>query len=295
MRDYAASAREFFSEYAEDDFDACYASCITYAQAFIEHDSIELQFLDSSGQMVASSQEKRADRLPSEPDVHETITTKQISTYVGRDEQTGMRIMAVSSPVTLSDGTLVGVLRYVTPTAQMDRQTVVVIAVSVGALCVFVLVMLFSSNYYIRSILVPLGEIIDKAEKIANGSYGIQIQTKFDDEIGDLAHMINEMSVKISENEKMQRDMCSWANWKKVYPILCLESMRIRIPKGIYCHYKGNRYQVEGVALHSETLEPMVIYRALYGMEETWVRPASMWLEWIEVKGKRVRRFEKEE
>ena len=209
MRDYAASAREFFSEYAEDDFDACYASCITYAQAFIEHDSIELQFLDSSGQMVASSQEKRADRLPSEPDVHETITTKQISTYVGRDEQTGMRIMAVSSPVTLSDGTLVGVLRYVTPTAQMDRQTVVVIAVSVGALCVFVLVMLFSSNYYIRSILVPLGEIIDKAEKIANGSYGIQIQTKFDDEIGDLAHMINEMSVKISENEKMQRDFIS--------------------------------------------------------------------------------------
>lgn len=100
---------------------------------------------------------------------------------------------------------------------------------------------------------------------------------------------------KIKENEKMQRDMCSWANWKKVYPILCLESMRIRIPKGIYCHYKGNRYQVEGVALHSETLEPMVIYRALYGMEETWVRPASMWLEWIEIDGKRVRRFKKEE
>ena len=76
--------------------------------------------------------------------------------------------------------------------------------------------------------------------------------------------------------------MCSWANWEKVYPVLCLESMRIRIPQGIYRHYKGNRYRVEGLALHSETLEPMVIYRALYGTGETWVRPASMWNEWVD-------------
>ena len=96
---------------------------------------------------------------------------------------------------------------------------------------------------------------------------------------------------KIRENEKIWQDMCAWANWEEVYPILCLESMRIRIPQGIYRHYKGKRYQVEGLALHSETLEPMVIYRALYGTHETWVRPASMWNEEVEVNGEKVRRF----
>lgn len=51
------------------------------------------------------------------------------------------------------------------------------------------------------------------------------------------------------------------------------------IPAGIYRHYKGNRYEVLAVARHSETLEPMVVYRALYGEGGVWVRPAEMWNE----------------
>ena len=96
---------------------------------------------------------------------------------------------------------------------------------------------------------------------------------------------------KIQEDPKMWQDLCSWSNWESMYPILCLESMRIRIPKGVYRHYKGNYYRVEGLALHSETLEPMVIYRALYGTEELWVRPAKMWNELVSVKGEMVPRF----
>lgn len=64
------------------------------------------------------------------------------------------------------------------------------------------------------------------------------------------------------------------------------------IKTGIYRHYKGNTYEVIGIATHSETLEPMVVYRALYGDRRLWVRPASMWNEEIEVNGKMVRRFE---
>jgi hypothetical protein len=53
------------------------------------------------------------------------------------------------------------------------------------------------------------------------------------------------------------------------------------IPLGKYRHYKGNEYEVIAHARHSETLEPMVVYRALYGDGGVWVRPASMWLEKI--------------
>lgn len=48
------------------------------------------------------------------------------------------------------------------------------------------------------------------------------------------------------------------------------------IRPGTYRHFKGNLYQVIGVASHSETLEPMVVYRALYGQGGLWVRPAAM-------------------
>lgn len=50
---------------------------------------------------------------------------------------------------------------------------------------------------------------------------------------------------------------------------------------GIYRHYKGNEYELIDIALHSETLEEMVVYRALYGARELWVRPAAMWSELI--------------
>jgi len=62
--------------------------------------------------------------------------------------------------------------------------------------------------------------------------------------------------------------------------------------KGIYKHYKGNLYELIDVANHSETLEKMVVYRALYGEKEMWVRPASMWEETVEIDGKKVSRFE---
>ena len=64
------------------------------------------------------------------------------------------------------------------------------------------------------------------------------------------------------------------------------------IKLGVYRHYKGNEYEAIGFAKHSETLEDMVIYKALYGEGGTWVRPLSMWENPIEVGGKTVKRFE---
>lgn len=63
------------------------------------------------------------------------------------------------------------------------------------------------------------------------------------------------------------------------------------IKTGKYRHYKGNEYEVLYIATHSETLEPMVVYRALYGDFGVWVRPASMWNEIVEKDGRKVKRF----
>ena len=62
--------------------------------------------------------------------------------------------------------------------------------------------------------------------------------------------------------------------------------------KGIYKHFKGNKYELLEIATHSETLEQMVVYRALYGEGGVWVRPLSMWKEQVEVDGKFVPRFQ---
>lgn len=60
---------------------------------------------------------------------------------------------------------------------------------------------------------------------------------------------------------------------------------------GKYRHFKGNEYEVLAIAKHSETLEEMVIYRALYGDGGVWARPLVMWEETVERDGKRIPRF----
>jgi hypothetical protein len=63
------------------------------------------------------------------------------------------------------------------------------------------------------------------------------------------------------------------------------------IPSGKYRHYKGGEYEVVGIATHSETHEPHVVYRPLYGEGGLWVRPLSMFIEEVVVEGRRVPRF----
>lgn len=66
----------------------------------------------------------------------------------------------------------------------------------------------------------------------------------------------------------------------------------VAIPTGRYRHYKGNCYEVIGTARHSETEEPMVVYRCLYGDHSLWVRPLGMFMERVVVEGQAVPRFE---
>lgn len=209
LRYRAKSTTEFFADYLNQSYNAYYQSCITYAQTFEEKNTIELQFINVQGRIVASSYGSWSGSSPTTPDILDALNTKSICVYVGKNPQTGERIMAVSSPMIYSNGEVIGVLRYVTSTRIMDVQVVYVAVISMLALILVVAVVLISSNYYIHSILVPLAAIIEKAKKITNGSYGIQIETEYDDEIGELANAINEMSIKIGENERMQTEFIS--------------------------------------------------------------------------------------
>ncbi len=63
------------------------------------------------------------------------------------------------------------------------------------------------------------------------------------------------------------------------------------IKPGRYQHYKGPFYEVQGVALHSETEEPLVVYRPCYGERDLWVRPYAMFTGTVEVEGRTLPRF----
>lgn len=209
MRYRAKSATEFFADYQNQSYNQYYQSCITYAQTFEDKNNIELQFINADGRIIASSYGSWAGQSPTTADIREAMETRSITHFSGKNPQTGERILAISSPMIYSNGEVIGVLRYVTSTRLMEGQILRIALIAFAALLLIGAVVTVISNYYIHSILVPLQEIIEKAKRITSGSYGIQIETKYNDEIGELADTINEMSIQIGENERIQTEFIS--------------------------------------------------------------------------------------
>ncbi len=200
---------QFFSSYFSQNYDDYYSSCVTHAQTFELSNRLELQFINADGLLVASSYGDWAGNSPTTPDISKAMQSLNMESFHGMDPDTGEYILAVSCPMLYGNGELVGVLRYVTSTRLVDIQILQITMMALGVFALLLTVLLLSSSYYIRSIIVPVEEIAQKAKRIANGSYGIQIQKKYNDEIGGLADTINEMSTKISQNEKMQAEFIS--------------------------------------------------------------------------------------
>ena len=209
MKNRAKTTTDFFADYINQSYNEYYQSCVTYTQTFENKNTLELQFISKDGDLVASSFGQWAGEAPNTPEIWEAVNERVSSTFVGKDTNTGERIMAVSCPMIYANGEVIGVLRYVTSTRLVDGQIFLVALVSGLVLLMVLVVVMISSGYYLRSIMNPVAEITEKAKRIANGSYGVQIQTPYRDEIGELADTINEMSNKIAQNEKMQAEFIS--------------------------------------------------------------------------------------
>ncbi len=205
----AKTTTDFFSNYIGQSYSEYYQSCIVMAQTFEEKNTLELQFVSLSGKIVASSYGQWGGEGPETSDVADAISTKRMASFTGKNPQTGERIMAVSSPMIYTNGEVIGVLRFVTSLKNVDKQIAMLTALAVLVGVVFIALVMFSSQFFIRSIVEPVSEITATAKRIAAGSYGVQIQKKFDDEIGELADTINDMSVKIGQSEKMQSEFVS--------------------------------------------------------------------------------------
>ncbi len=205
----ARTTTDFFGNYISQSYNEYYQSCIKFAQTFEDKDELELQFINTSGNIVASSYGQWAGQPPKTSDVSDALTTQKISVFRGKNPSTGERIMAVSSPMIYSNGEVIGVLRYVTTLRIVDRQVFLTAVITVAVGLLFIAFMLFISSFFIRSILEPVSQITATAKRIAAGSYGVRIPKQYDDEIGELADTINDMSIKISQSEKTQSEFIS--------------------------------------------------------------------------------------
>ena len=203
-----------------------------YVSSFEDGTRIELQFLNPGGKVIYSSNGLTlSGTMPGTGDITQVQSYQEVATWKGVSSQTGERITAVSAPL-LYNGELVGIMRYVTSMRLVDRQVLVMTLVAV-ILSVSILILVYISNiYFVRSIVDPVKNITGIARRIAGGSYGIQVEKKFDDEVGDLTDAINDMSLRIKQAESMKSEFISSVSHELRTPLTGIRGM---VEKSAYC------------------------------------------------------------
>ncbi|MCF2661418.1 sensor histidine kinase [Pseudoflavonifractor phocaeensis] len=224
----ASSASSSFRNYTRTQY---WAAAQQTVNNYEEKSQLELQFLDSSGAVVYSGNDLTAGSTPGTQDIQDALEFQSTAQWMGRDPATGERIAAVSSPV-VYQGQTVGLIRYVTSLSRIDRQFIIAMSIiSFIGLAIFAMVY-FSNLYFVRSIVEPLASITETARLIADGSYGVQIEKKFDDEIGDLTDTINDMSMKIKQSEKTQTEFISSVSHELRTPLTAITGWAETIQSG---------------------------------------------------------------
>ena len=201
----AQTAAGMFQNYTETTY--LYAAR-QFINQFEEKTTIEVQFLTPDGEVLMTSLMDISGATPQGQDIVDAISTKTIATWRGEDTSTQDYVMAASAPI-VYNGSVVGVVRLVTSLRLLQAQMLKVVGISVLVGMVIIALMVLYASYFIRMILEPVTRVTETAKRIAAGSYGIQMEKKYDDEVGDLTDAINDMSLKIKQSEKTQSEFIS--------------------------------------------------------------------------------------
>ena len=176
---------------------------------YADKERVEMQFLSSTGSIQASSTSNlTVGTHPGTEDIQQAVEQNRVRYFRGVDPKTGEQILAVSHPLTVN-GKVVGVMRFVTSLRQVNVQVGITVLV-VFLLAVLCLLLVLSSNLiFINNVVEPVAVVTDAAKRISQGSYGFSVENKYTGELGELVDNINDMSMKIGQNEKMKTEFIS--------------------------------------------------------------------------------------
>ena len=205
----AATTSDTFRKYFTDTYDQFYTQAEATVTTFQDQDKFEQQFLDANGRILLSTSGLSGGGVASTEDASQALSGQKTAVFTGRDPLSGERVMSVTAPLLSARGDLVGGVRYITSLRIVERQIWMIVGFSLLACLLFLMLVVASNSYFIRSIVDPVLKINTIAKEIAAGRYGVRLQKTYDDEIGELCDTINYMSDEISRAERMKNDFIS--------------------------------------------------------------------------------------
>lgn len=204
----AQATADAFGRYFSGSYTEYYQQASNYADTFEEKESIELQFLTTGGKILVSASNLTTGLSPGTGDISDAVRLEKPASFQGKDPQTQENILSVSCPI-VTEGRVVGVLRMVTALQKADRQILLSVLVVAGVAGLCMALILITNLIFINNVVEPVAVLSNAAKRISAGSYGTQVENKYSDELGELVDNINQMSLKIGQNEKMKTEFIS--------------------------------------------------------------------------------------
>lgn len=212
-----------FSDYRDQSPSDFLAFARGYVEESANKEAMEMMVIDSTGQIIVTSSGFAPDETLPMDDYEAALGNESgYGTWTGK-LTSGEKVMSVTRVIRNDEGEVLGAIRYMVSLTEADAQvfTIAAILTSIGVF--LLLFIIFSSMYFVRSIVSPLKQISSTAQKIAQGDFNARIEKVRNDEIGELCDTINDMAVELGVAEKMKNDFISSVSHELRTPLTAIK------------------------------------------------------------------------
>ncbi len=223
---------------------------------FEDKDKIELMAIDGSGKVIITSSGFKPEGNPVMPDYEAAPNSDDlIGHFTGTIN--GEKVMAITRMSDVADENVAG-MRYVVSLDLVDRQIIlyIILITLVGMAIMFFVI--FTSTYFIQSIILPVEQVGETARKIAGGDFGVRLEKKNDDEIGQLCETINYMAEELSTTEKMKNDFISSVSHELRTPLTAIKGWGETLQSDVSGDHETLQKGMRVIISETERLSTMV-------------------------------------
>lgn len=212
-----------FPEYKTENSGSFISSSRNYMENFVYKEKIEVMIINSNGRVMMTSTGFNPDENQKMPDFDKAKTAPDgLGDWKGNLES-GENVIAQTHIITNQNGTCVGAVRYVSSMETINSSiwTISAIIIFAGLLIIFLVVI--TGSYFIRSIVTPVRELSNMANKIAQGDFSVTVEKKYDDEIGELCDAVKDMSADLEAADQLKNDFISRVSHELRTPLTAIK------------------------------------------------------------------------
>ncbi len=212
-----------FENYETDNSSSFSSGASSYIENFRHKEQMEVMAVNSSGRIILTSTGFSYDENEDVKDFETAKNNGKGYTFRNTNTTSGEPVTSYIRIITNHNGSVVGAVRYVVSTTNVNNRIVIITAIIIFAGLAVLFIVIFSSSYFIRSIVTPVRELSETANKIAHGDFSTKIEKRYNDEIGDLCDAITDMAKDLEATEQMKNDFISRVSHELRTPLTAIK------------------------------------------------------------------------